>query len=150
MRKIYFPAVIAIFLGIVPHVSLAQIDKELEIRKLENIEGEAWVKKDSVTLFKLFSPELVVNSPLNKVLSLEILKKLIRTGKVDISSSEKKIEKISFIRDVAVVMGSDIVTPAGSMDNAGKTVTRRFTDIWTKDMDGWRLTIRQATIISIL
>jgi hypothetical protein len=150
MRKIYFPAVVAIFLSITPQVSLAQTDRESEIRKLENVEGESWVKKDSVTLFKLFSPELVVNSPLNKVINLEILKKLIRSGKVDISSNEKKIEKISFIRDMAVVMGSDIVTPAGSMDNAGKTVSRRFTDIWIKDMDGWRLTIRQATIISIL
>jgi len=122
----------------------------LEIRKLENIEGEAWVKKDSMTLFKLFAPELVVNSPLNNVINLAILKKLIRAGKVDISSSEKKIEKVSFIKDMVVVMGSDIVKPQGAMDNAGKTVTRRYTDIWIYDGAGWRLTIRQATIISIL
>jgi|SRR5450432_200236 hypothetical protein len=150
MKKLFTPFVMAVLLGLTYNVSLAQEDKELEIRKLENIEGEAWVKKDSMTLFKLFAPELVVNSPLNNVINLAILKKLIRAGKVDISSSEKKIEKVSFIKDMVVVMGSDIVKPQGAMDNAGKTVTRRYTDIWIYDGAGWRLTIRQATIISIL
>jgi Domain of unknown function (DUF4440) len=150
MKKLFTPFVMSVLLGLTYNVSLAQEDKELEIRKLENIEGEAWVKKDSMTLFKLFAPELVVNSPLNNVINLAILKKLIRAGKVDISSSEKKIEKVSFIRDMAVVMGSDIVKPQGAMDNAGKTVTRRYTDIWIYDGADWRLTIRQATIISIL
>jgi len=150
MKKLFTPFVMAVLLGLTYNVSLAQEDKELEIRKLENIEGEAWVKKDSMTLFKLFAPELVVNSPLNNVINLAILKKLIRAGKVDISSCEKKIEKVSFIKDMVVVMGSDIVKPQGAMDNAGKTVTRRYTDIWIYDGAGWRLTIRQATIISIL
>jgi Domain of unknown function (DUF4440) len=150
MKKLFTPFVMSVLLGLTYNVSLAQEDKELEIRKLENIEGEAWVKKDSMTLFKLFAPELVVYSPLNNVINLAILKKLIRAGKVDISSSEKKIEKVSFIRDMAVVMGSDIVKPQGAMDNAGKTVTRRYTDIWIYDGADWRLTIRQATIISIL
>ncbi|HLA57801.1 MAG TPA: nuclear transport factor 2 family protein [Puia sp.] len=150
MKKYFIQFIMTVLFGMFHNVSLAQQDKEAEIKNLENIEGEAWVKKDSVTLFKLFSPDLVVNSPLNKVANLAILKMLMRTGKVDISSSEKKIDKISFIRDMAIVMGSDIVTPQGAMDNAGKTVTRRYTDVWIKDTDGWRLTIRQATIISVL
>src|SRR5450432_1508458 len=109
MKKYFTQFVMVILLGTAHNVSFAQQDKEAEIMKLENMEGDAWVKKDSVTLFKLFSPELVVNSPSNKVINLEILKKLMRAGKVDISSSEKKIDKVSFIRDMAIVMGSDIV-----------------------------------------
>ena len=150
MKKYFIQLLIASLLGMSYNVSLAQPDRESEITKLENAEGDAWVKKDSVTLFKMFSPDLVVNSPLNKVVNLEILKRLMRSGKVDISSSEKKIDKVSFIRDMAIVMGSDVVTPQGAMDNAGKTVTRRYTDVWIRDGDGWRLTIRQATIISVL
>ncbi len=150
MRKNVIQLILVVLLVMFHHVSLAQQDKESDIKNLENTEGEAWVKKDSITLYKLFSPDLIVNSPLNKVVNLEILKMLMRTGKVDISSSEKKIDKVSFIRDMAIVMGSDIVTPQGAMDNAGKTVTRRYTDVWIKGTDGWRLTIRQATIISVL
>ncbi|MEO8086979.1 MAG: nuclear transport factor 2 family protein [Bacteroidota bacterium] len=131
-------------------ISCAQENMESIIRNLENTEGQAWVNKDSVELFKLFSPQLVVNTPLNKVVTLDVLKKLMRTGKIDISSSEKVIEKITFIKDMAVVMGHDIVKPQGLMDNAGKTVTRQYTDIWIKDESGWHLTIRQATIISII
>jgi hypothetical protein len=150
MKILFKHLVTTIFFGLTFIVSQAQEDKDIEIRKLENMEGNAWVKKDSVTLYKLFSPELVVNSPLNRVITLEVLKKLMRTGKVDISSCEKNIQKITFIRDMAVVMGSDIVKPQGAMDNAGKTVTRQYTDIWIKDNTGWLLTIRQATIISVL
>ncbi len=47
-------------------------------------------------------------------------------------------------------MGHDIVKPQGGMENAAKTVTRQYTDIWMKDKTGWRLTARQATIVSVL
>ena len=150
MRKTLSLLLLTIVLTLTNTISLAQENSETEIRALENMEGEAWVKKDSATLFKLFSPQLVVNSPLNKVATLEVIKKLIRAGKIDISSCEKVIEKISFINRMAVVMGHDIVKPQGAMENAGKTVTRQYTDIWIKDKTGWRLTIRQATNISIL
>jgi ketosteroid isomerase-like protein len=150
MKKQFIKLCLVVLCGMVQKVSFAQQDQETEIRRLENMEGEAWVKKDTATLFKLFSPDLVVNSPLNKVINLNILKYLIRAGKVDISSSKKNIEKVSFIRDMAVVMGSDVITPMGAMDNAGKKVTRRYTDVWMKDTDGWHLTIRQATNISML
>jgi hypothetical protein len=150
MKKILILSVSTILLGLTHFVSSAQKNNETEIKKLEDMEGEAWVKKDSVILFKLFSPELVVNTPLNRVANLEVIKKLMRAGKIDISSSEKIIEKISFINNMAVVMGHDIVKPQGAMEDAGKTVTRQYTDIWIKDKSGWRLTIRQATKISVL
>lgn len=130
--------------------SFAQQNEETVIRNLENAEGQAWVDKDSVALFKMFSPQLVVNTPLNRVATLEVVKKLMRSGKIDVSSSEKIIEKITFLKDMAIVMGRDIIKPQGAMENAGKTVTRQYTDVWIKDESGWHLTIRQATIISII
>ncbi len=127
----------------------AQQNQETTIQELEHSEGQAWVNKDTLTLFKLFSPDLIVNTPMNFVATLNDLKKLIRSGKVDISSSEKIIKKISFINDMAVVMGNDIVKPQGLMEHAGKTTTRQYTDIWIKDKSGWHLTVRQATILSV-
>ena len=50
---------------------------------------------------------------------------------------------------MAVVMGHDIIKPKGAMEDSGKTVTRRYTDVWIKDKTGWQLTIRQATNILI-
>lgn len=127
----------------------AQQNSETEIRNLEELEGQSWVKKDTTKLFQLFSPELVVNTPLNRCATLQAIKQLTRMGKIDISYSEKLIEKITFINDMAVVMGKDIVKPQGAMQDAGKTVTRRYTDVWKKTENKWKLIIRQATIISI-
>ena len=127
----------------------AQQNNETEIRNLEKQEGEAFAKKDTTALLKLFSPNLVVNSPVNKVFGFAEVMSMVRNGKIDVGSVEKIIEKISFVENIAIVMGHDIVTPKGAMDNAGKTVTRRYTDIWMKDKDSWRLTARQATVISV-
>jgi hypothetical protein len=46
-------------------------------------------------------------------------------------------------------MGYDIVHPTGKMPNAGKTVKRRYTNIWIKNKNSWQLVARQATIISV-
>ena len=145
MKKILISSVITIVLFLTNFILLAQENDETEIRKLEKMEGEAFVKKDTITLYNLFSSRLVVNTPLNRVATLEEIKRLIRLGKIDIASSEKIIEKITFINDMAIVMGHDIIKPQGAMQDAGKTVTRRYTDVWIKDKSGWKLTIRQAT-----
>lgn len=150
MKKMVPLSVLTLLLQLTYFASSAQDENEAEIRKLENTEGQAWVKKDSIVLLQLFSPNLVVNTPLNRVATLDMIKKLMRAGKIDISYSEKVIEKISFVNGMAVVMGHDIVKPQGAMEDAGKTVTRQYTDIWIKDKAAWRLTIRQATNISIL
>ena len=131
-------------------VSFAQENTETEIRNLEKMEGEAFVKKDTATLFNLFSPQLVVNTPLNRVATLEDIKRLLRIGKIDLTSSGKSIEKITFINNMAVVMGQDIIKPQGAMEGAGKIVTRRYTDVWIKEESGWKLTVRQATNISVM
>lgn len=123
----------------------AQQNNETEIRNLEKQEGEAFAKKDTTALLKLFSPNLVVNSPVNKVFGFAEVMSMVRNGKIDVGS----VEKISFAENIAIVMGHDIVTPKGAMDNAGKTVRRRYTDIWMKDKNSWRLTARQATVISV-
>jgi hypothetical protein len=148
MKKITKLISTAILL-LVSNLLFAQQNPETEIRSLEELEGQSWVKKDTTTLFQLFSPQLVVNTPLNRCATLQAIKQLTRLGKIDISYSKKLIEKITFINDMAVVMGQDIVKPQGGMVNAGKTVTRRYTDVWVKTDGKWRLTVRQATIISV-
>jgi len=128
----------------------AQSIEEREIRKLEDAQREAFLKKDTTALLQLLSPDFVVNAPTNKVTTLEVLMDLMKNGQVDMDSFDRFIEKITFIKNIAVVMGYDIVHPSGKMPNAGKTVKRRYTNIWMKDKKSWRLTARQATIVSIL
>jgi hypothetical protein len=127
----------------------AQIDAETEIRKLENAQREAFLKKDTVTLYQLFSSDFIVNAPTNKVTTLQDLKVLIRNGNVDMEAFERTTEKITFTNNIAIAMGNETLRPTGKMPNAGKTVKRRYTNIWMKRNNSWQLVARQSTIISV-
>src|SRR4029078_4933442 len=110
---------------------LAQDPREAEIRRLENLERESVLKTDSAALFeKLWSPKMVVNTPANVVGTVEGTKQLLRTGGLKYLSFERTIEKITFNDELAIVMGGETIKPQGTQPNAGKTVYRRFTNVW--------------------
>ena len=122
---------------------------ETEIRKLEGEARNAILKKDTLVLLALFSPGFVVNSPGNKVETFQDLLIRIKSGALDRESFEKNIEKITFNENVAIVMGSEIVKPTGNAASAGRTIKRRYTNIWMKSKKSWQLVARQSTIISV-
>lgn len=70
---------------------------------------------------------MIVNTSANVVGTVEGTKPRLRSGDLDYLSFERKVEKITFNNNVAVVMGGEIIKPHGQQVNAGKTVSRRFT-----------------------
>lgn len=134
----------------ISHVVLAQDKRESEIRRLENLERESVLKGDSLTLFdKIWSPDMVVNTPANVVGTVEGTKAQFRSGNLNYLSFERNIEKITFYGSVAIVMGGEMLKPQGKQMNAGKVVTRRFTNVWMNSNNSWRIIARQATIIKV-
>lgn len=131
--------------------SFVQTDpREAEIHRLENIEREATMRSDSAVLFgKIWSNEMVVNTPANRVGTVEGSKMQLRTGNLAYSSFVRNIEKITFNDNIAMVMGEEITKPVGHQQNAGKTVTRRFTNIWKYANNQWFMIGRQATIVKV-
>ncbi len=125
----------------------AQTTEEMEIRKLENAQRAAFQNKDTAALFKLFSPNFVVNAPTNKITTLQELMQLMRQGAVDMEEFERITEKVTFTNNIAIAMGNETLHPTGKMPNAGKTVKRRYTNIWMKNEGGWQLVARQSTTI---
>ena len=124
--------------------------RETEIRRLENIEREATMRADSSVLFgKIWSNEMVVNTPANRVGTVEGSKMQLRTGNLAYASFVRNIEKITFNENIAMVMGEEITKPQGHQLHAGKTVTRRFTNIWKFASNQWFMIGRQATIIKV-
>jgi ketosteroid isomerase-like protein len=98
----------------------------------------------------LFAKDLIVNAPSNRVVRLDQVLGFFRAGRMNYESVDVTIEALDARKDQVVIMGEEIVKPRGTAPNAGKTVSRRFTDVWRKESDGkWRLTIRQATITSV-
>lgn len=131
--------------------SFAQTDpREAELRRLENLEREATMRGDSATLFgKIWSNEMVVNTPANRVGTVEGSKMQLRTGNLAYASFVRTIEKVTFNDNIAMVMGEEITKPQGIQQHAGKTVTRRFTNIWKYANNQWFMIGRQATIIKV-
>jgi hypothetical protein len=92
---------------------------------------------------------MVVNTPANRVGTVDGTKMQLRTGKLKYLSFERNIEKITFNDNLAIVMGEEKIKPQGDQDNAGKLVTRRFTNIWKYKNKKWSIIGRQATITKI-
>lgn len=141
---------LSLFLSLTTFCLAAQDAKEATIRTLENQEREAVLRSDSTALFTRFwSPAMVVNGPANRVGTVEGTKMMLRTGQLNYLSFERHIEKITFNGDLAIVMGEEIIKPQGQQMNAGKVVTRRFTNIWRNVANSWSIIARQATIIKV-
>jgi ketosteroid isomerase-like protein len=111
---------------------------------------EAFAAQDIEAVAALFAQDLVVNTPANRVARLEAILGFFKAGRMNYESAEETIEALDARGDQVVIMGAEVVTPRDTAANAGKTVRRRFTDVWRREPDGrWRLTIRQATITSV-
>ena len=117
-----------------------------QIKNLEEQERMAVTNGDTAALFRLWAPDYVVNNPNNMILTAAQIKKFMRSTGMDKTSFTRNIEKISFMKDVAIVMGSEMVTPKDKNGNATKPVYRRYTNVWIKNDNGWNLSARQATI----
>jgi ketosteroid isomerase-like protein len=150
MKKIFTTLIAVAFFVLNQKFCMAQDAREAEIRNVENLQTQAILKNDTTALYKLWSPQIVVNNPYNMVVTMDQIKGIFRSGKVgNTSSFDVAIEKITFVQDVAIVMGKETLTPQGSADYSGKTITRRFTNIWMKEDGEWKLTARQATLTSV-
>ena len=138
-------------LSMLPYnVTFAQPEKETLLRNLEDQEREAVLNSDSAALYdKLWSPALVLNTPANRVGTVEGTKVQLRTGKLKYQSFERSIEKVTFNGDLAIVMGEEKIKPQGQQEQAGKIVTRRFTNVWKYANKRWSMIVRQATIIRV-
>jgi hypothetical protein len=130
--------------------TLAQDTREAEIRRLEQLEREAVMNGDSTSLFdKLWSPNMVINTPANVVGTVQGTKAMFRSGGLNYLLFERNIEKITFNENIAIVMGGEVIKPQGKQLNAGKTVSRRFTNVWKYSGNSWSIIARQATIIKV-
>lgn len=100
---------------------------------------------------ELLAPDLAVHAPVNVVVDRDNVLTRLRGGQINYEPDiERKIEFAEVRGDGVVIMGEEIVRPTKNAPGAGKTIHRRFTDVWKKMEGRWRLAIRQATITSTL
>jgi ketosteroid isomerase-like protein len=120
---------------------------EEEIRQLNAKEVEAFLAKDAKALERIWSNDMVVTNPLNKLVNKQQVLGLVQSGTLAFTSYERRIEYVRVYGDFVVVAGSEAVVWAGKMPNAGKTSPLRFTAIWMKQGGRWQEVARHANIV---
>jgi hypothetical protein len=128
--------------------SAQRASDSLEIRRLDQVEADGLLRRDSTTLRRIWAPDFTVNNPRNSITrgSEEVIG-LIRNGTIDYSSFVREIETILFHGNTVIVMGSEVIKPGNKAPFAGQTVRRRFTHFWMLRNGEWRLTARHANVI---
>jgi len=117
---------------------------ETEIRNLEQAEVNAVLKKDTVTLKKLWDKDYIVNNPENKIVLAKLNsvdRPVLQRQKV---SFTREVEKILINGDIAISMGKENVVSPEEPTKSAQNITRRYTNIWMKKGGTWKLVARHA------
>jgi len=137
---------IAVFL-IVPKLAAQDDNGRLreEIKKLDIAHAAAIFKGDVEALDSLMDDDVTVNHPTNRIVKeKKELLELIQQGVIRYTSFERYPETFLFFKDMVIVMGNEVVVPAQGAPNAGKSLKRRYTNVWMNRDGNWRLTVRHA------
>ena len=105
---------------------------------------------DSVAFLDSMADDVLVNSPFNNVADKALVTQRMRGGVIDYTSFDRIIDRVAVRKSGEITaMGEEVIRPRGAALHAGKTVRRRFTDIWRNDGGTWKLALRQATIFEV-
>jgi ketosteroid isomerase-like protein len=126
---------------------------EQALRTRDDRERTAALNRDVPALRTLWSEHLTVNAPNNQVVvgRQRNLDTFVGSGIINFSSFERTIEFLRVDGDFGVIMGLETVVPRTDAPSAGlvagQVVRRRFTNIWRREGDTWRLYWRHANVI---
>lgn len=150
MRRGWQQLWVALWLVTGSHGAMAGADAhaiEMEIRRLDAQEADAVLRGDFVLVDALWAEDFIVNNPSNEVgFGRE---GPVRKGMITYASFQRVAEFVGLRGDVAIVMGREVVVPKAQSANAGRTLHRRYTNIWRKTARGWRLAARHANVIRL-
>jgi hypothetical protein len=126
----------------------AQIREAIEAKEAE--EMQFVLEGDESGATRDWAEDLAVNAPNNQVmLKPQILELMKHHTGLQYSSAQRHREAMVIRRDCVVTMGYEIVVPKGNVPNSGKTINRRYTNIYYFEDGAWRLIGRQATNLTV-
>ena len=113
------------------------------LRELDLKAAEAILKRDEKEIARYFTADSVTNNPRNSLtIGSDGVIEAARTGLIDYKSFERKVESIQILGNTAILMGSESV-----VWNNGRSVARRYTNVWMKRGKTWQIVARHANII---
>jgi Domain of unknown function (DUF4440) len=129
-------------------------EEEAQIRKAvettEDEEAAGVLAMDVAAQSRFWARDVTVNAPNNQVVRLaEIIERMKQQTALQYLSFERHREATIVRPNCAVTMGYEIVVTKGNVPNSGKTINRRYTNIWYFEDGAWRAIARQATNVSV-
>lgn len=116
---------------------------EENLRRLDDQIRVAMINGDVDILNSLMADDFVGTNPFNRVVNREHVLEMVRAGRLRHSQFERVIDEVRLWGDTAVVIGHETVT-----DKGGPARERRYTDVWRRQDQQWRLTVRHANFIA--
>ena len=116
---------------------------EQEVKKLDLEHADAVLRGDQAAMNRYWTEDFIVTNPFNEIDQADRIKK----GIVTYSSFIRQSEAIRVHGNTVIVMGKETVVPKGNSPDAGKTINRRYTNIWMIRDGKWRLIARHANVI---
>lgn len=114
---------------------------------LEKLRREAMVAADVATLSKLFSDDLVWVHSTGRADTKEGLLTAIGAGRTKCVSIEAVYETVRRFGDLALIGGSE--TMDLEIGGEPRTLHNRFTVVWGKTADAWRVVNWQSTSVHV-
>lgn len=118
-----------------------------QIRQLEKAETVAFLKNDFETLDRIWHSRFKVNSPINRIVETSEVQGAMRAGSISYSLLERHIEDLLVQDNIVISLGYEVTMPTGQAPMAGQKVTRRYTNVWVKENEAWRMLARHASNI---
>ena len=120
-------------------------EDEVRLNELEQRLVKAWLFHDWETLGALLDEDWSVIDPGGRVLTKEQIMAEAASGERKIESGNIDEDRILSFGDVAVVTGR--TTAAGTYQGQSFNVRLRFTDVFVRRGDDWRVVASQGTLI---
>ncbi len=117
------------------------------IRQMEKAETVAMLNDDYSALDNIWHPEFTVNTPLNRILKTADIQGAMKAGLIKYSLLERNIEEILIHDNVVVTLGNEVTVPIDNAPMAGQKTIRRYTNIWVRENNEWKLFSRHASNI---
>ena len=124
---------------------------ESSLRAADAEQMRILVQQDATAQRQFMHPNYIINAPANRVLRKSQVVSMLAHGGMASERFERVIEGTAVTGTVGIVMGREIVKAAAASElgklHPGKTLQRRFTNVFLFENGKWRFLARQATSV---
>lgn len=110
------------------------------------------VEEDAEAQEAFMHPNYLLNGPANVIRRKPELVAMLARGDIASDSFTRSVEGVAVTGNVGIVMGSEVVTPAPNSElgrlHPGRTLHRRYTNVFLWEGGRWRFLARQASVVS--